>query len=203
MKKAVQQQLLDFMGGGKYNITVGGSIFDRKEIEFDTSKLTFICLGALSELRDIKLRKKPSIGFESKNEVSDTDVYSIVPQDLVDIGLERELVGRFNTYLHTEEYSKDDLLKILKESSISPLIGFEKWVSSNGKKLQIDDDVYDTIASIAYDLNTGARSLQTVMNNIRTPFIKKVLREKDEIIYLDSDTVISINGRTVNRRRKR
>lgn len=203
MKKAVQQQLLDFMGGGKYNITVGGSLFDRKEIEFDTSKLTFICLGALSELRDIKLQKKPSIGFESKNEVSDTDVYSIVPQDLVDIGLERELVGRFNTYLHTEEYSKDDLLKILKESSISPLIGFEKWVSSNGKKLQIDDDVYDTIASIAHDLNTGARSLQTVMNNIRTPFIKKVLREKDEIIYLDSDTVISINGRTVNRRRKR
>lgn len=203
MKRAVQQQLLDFLGGGKYNFTVGDNFFDKEEIVFDTSKLTFICIGALTNLRTVKTDKKPSIGFENSNEISNTCNYSITPQDLIDIGLERELVGRFNTYLHTEEYSRDDLINILKESSISPLFGFENWISSKGKKLQIEDGVYEEIVNAAYHLNTGARSLQTVVNNIRTHFIKDVLRGKDEVIHLDLDTVVNINESTINRKSRR
>lgn len=205
MKKAVQQQLLDFMGGGKYIINVGHSGITENKIEFDTSKLTFICLGALSELKAIKTTKKPTLGFRDSSESTETivDNYSITPQDLIGIGLERELVGRLNTYLHTEEYSKENLLRILKESTISPLIAFEKWIISKGKKLEIDDSVYEIIADAAYNLNTGARSLQTVMNNIRTHFLKKVLRGKEEVIYLDPETIIDINEYTINRRVRR
>lgn len=200
MKKAVQQQLLDFLGGGKYNIRVGNSIFDMNEIEFDTSKLTFVCLGALTDLRSKKTEIKQTIGFGQTTQSSEEQYYSITPQDLMSIGLERELVGRFNTYLHTDDYSKESLKKILKESTISPLIGFKKWIESRGKQLVIDDDVYDLIAEQAYELNTGARSLQTVMNNIRTPFIKEVLRGTSDTIHLDSETVIKTNGQTMNRK---
>lgn len=198
MKKAIQQQLLDFLGGGKYTLHVGG-IFDTKTIEFDTSKLTFICLAALTDLRSQKTEKKQSIGFGSSQQIDQKD-YTITPQDLIGFGLERELVGRFNVYLHTNDYSKESLIRILKESTISPLIGFRKWVEASGKKLEIDDDVYDLIVDQAYELNTGARSLQTVMNNIRTPFIKEVLRGPSDTIYLDSETVKKINGQTMNRR---
>lgn len=69
-----------------------------------------------------------------------------------------------------------------------------------GKKLIIDEDVYDLIAEQAYALNTGARSLQTVMNNIRTYFIKEVLRGSNNTIHLDSETVAKINGETINRK---
>lgn len=200
MKKAVQQQLLDFLGGGKYNIRVGNSIFDMNKIEFDTSKLTFVCLGALTDLRSKKTEIKQTIGFGQTTQSSEEQYYSITPQDLMSIGLERELVGRFNTYLHTDDYSKESLKKILKESTISPLIGFKKWIESRGKQLVIDDDVYDLIAEQAYELNTGARSLQTVMNNIRTPFIKEVLRGTSDTIHLDSETVIKTNGQTMNRK---
>ena len=200
MKKAVQQQLLDFLGGGKYNISVGHSIFDMNEIEFDTSKLTFVCLGALTDLRSKKTEIRQTIGFGQTSQSSKEQTYSITPQDLMSIGLERELVGRFNTYLHTDDYSKESLKKILIESTISPLIGFKKWIEAREKQLVIDDDVYDLIAEQAYELNTGARSLQTVMNNIRTPFIKEVLRGTDKTIHLDSETVIKANGQTMNRR---
>lgn len=61
-------------------------------------------------------------------------------------------------------------------------------------------DVYSLIADQAYELNTGARSLQTVMNNIRTPLIKEVLRGSEETIYLNSEIVEKINGQTMNRR---
>ncbi len=199
MKRAVQQQLLDFLGGGKYTLRVGDSIFDKEEIEFDTSKLTFVCLGALTDLRSQKTEKKQSIGFGSSQQ-SDYQDYTITPQDLIGIGLERELVGRFNTYIHTNDYSRENLEKILKESTISPLTGFRQWIESRGKNLQVDDDVYGLIADQAYKLNTGARSLQTIMNNIRTHFIKEVLRGSSETIYLDSETVEKINEQTMNRK---
>lgn len=200
MKRAVQQQLLDFLGGGKYTICVGSSIFDMNEFEFDTSKLTFVCLGALTDLRSQKTEKKQSIGFGQSSLQDGQQDYTITPQDLMKIGLERELVGRFNTYLHTNDYSRENLIKILRESTISPLIGFRKWIESRGKKLEIDEDVYDMIADQAYELNTGARSLQTVMNNIRTPFIKEVLRGTSQIIHLDSETVVKVGGQTINRK---
>lgn len=200
MKKAVQQQLLDFLGGGKYNISIGNSKSDMSEIEFDTSKLTFVCLGALTDLRSKKTETRQTIGFGQTSQSSEEQTYSITPQDLMSIGLERELVGRFNTYLHTDDYSKESLEKILRESTISPLIGFKKWIEARGKQLVIDDDVYGLIAEQAYELNTGARSLQTVMNNIRTPFIREVLRGTDNTIHLDSETVIKANGQTMNRK---
>ena len=200
MKRAVQQQLLDFLGGGKYTIRVGNSIFDMKEFEFDTSKLTFVCLGALTDLRQQKIKPKQSIGFGQPNLQGSQQDYTIKPQDLMGIGLERELVGRFNTYIHTNDYSRESLIKILRNSTISPLIGFKQWIESRGKKLEIDEDVYDIIADQAYELNTGARSLQTIVNNIRTPFIKEVLRGTSQIIHLDSETVIKVGEQAMNRR---
>ncbi len=199
MKKAVQQQLLDFMGGGNYEFVVGDNPFNRRKITFDTSKLTFICLATLTDLRDKKTNNKPLIGFGDREEVKVNESYTITPEDLIDLGFERELVGRFNVYLHTDEYSKESLLRILKESTISPLIGFERWINSRNKKLIIEDRVYEAIAEAAYALNTGARSLQTVMNNIRTPFLKEVLRGREETIYLDVNTVKNITENTTKR----
>ena len=69
-----------------------------------------------------------------------------------------------------------------------------------GNPLEIDEDVYDIIADQAYELNTGARSLQTIVNNIRTPFIKEVLRGTSQIIHLDSETVIKVGEQAMNRR---
>ena len=151
-------------------------------------------------MRSQKKEKKQSIGFGQSSLQDGQQDYTITPQDLMGIGLERELVGRFNTYLHTNDYSRENLIKILRESTISPLIGFRQWIESRGKKLEIDEDVYDMIADQAYELNTGARSLQTVMNNIRTPFIKEVLRGTSQIIHLDSEIVVKVSGQTMNRK---
>lgn len=199
MKRAVQQQLLDFMGGGKYTVTVGTGIFDARRIEFDTSKLTFICLGALTNLRTEKTKVSNPIGFKNQTEKPLT-IYEITPEDLINLGLERELVGRLNTYIHTNNYSEEDLLKILKESATSPLIGLKKLVEASGKKLKIDEDVYQIIATEAYKLNTGARSLQTVVNNLRTHFLKEILRGKSDTIHLDKDTVKETTKSTMTRR---
>ena len=69
-----------------------------------------------------------------------------------------------------------------------------------GKTLKIDNEVYDLIVDYAYELNTGARSLQTAMNSIRTCFIKEVLRGSSKTIHLDSETVAKIYDQTKNRK---
>ena len=192
MKSAVQHQLLDFLGGGKYTIEVDKG----KTVDFDTSKLTFVCLGALTNLRNSKMQvsSKRPIGFNVKyDEKKDAKDYSITPDDLIKMGFEKELVGRFNTYVHTKDYSKDDLKKILLESKISPLIGFKTFVSSLGKKLVIDDDAYDLIAEAAHDLNTGARSLQAVVNNLETQYLEESLLGVDNEIHVTEEDVRRIN----------
>lgn len=200
MKRAVQQQLLDFLGGGKYNVRIRDDIFFKDEIEFDTSKLTFVCLGALTNLCTEKTEQKNLIGFGHESANSDKQEYKITPQYLINIGLERELVGRFNTYLHTNNYSKELLKKILMESTISPLLGLRKWIESRGKKLEIEEEIYELIAEQAYELNTGARSLQTIINNIRTSFLKDVLRDINSTIYLNSKTILKTNNKMLIRK---
>ena len=192
MKTAVQHQLLDFLGGGKYTIEVDKG----QTVEFDTSKLTFVCLGALTNLRNDKMQMSSSrpIGFNVKyDESTKAKDYSITPEDLIKMGFEKELVGRFNTYVHTKDYSKSDLKKILLESKISPLIGFKTLVSSFGKKLVIDEDAYDLIAEAAYDLNTGARSLQTVVNNLNSHYLEELLVGAEEEIHITFENVKRIN----------
>lgn len=203
MKEAVQHQLLDFMGGGKYSISVGQTVLDSSKVEFNTSKLTFICLGALTDLRKNKTKVVRPIGFNTDFDSISTDTYSITSDDLIKIGLEKELVGRFNTYLHTEEYSREDLLNILTTSTISPMLGFEKWIKSKGKYLTVEDGVYDAIAAIASKLKTGARSLQTVVNSIRTHFLKEVLRGNKKEIVLDTDLINNIYRDIINRKSKK
>lgn len=200
MKKAVQHDLLKLLGGGKYVITVGEGLFSRKTIEFDTSKLTFAGIGALTDLRKKKTTVKSHMGFGEPKVISMTGNYSITPADLIEIGFEKELIGRFNVFLHTEDYDVAALERILRESVISPVLGFKKWVEGNGKHLEITDDTYLAIAECAHKLNTGARSLQTIMNNVRSHYIKEIMRGNSKTIFLDSETVYSVYSQTMNRK---
>ena len=202
MKNAVQHQLLNFLGGGIYDISVGKGFLPVK-VKFDTSKITFICLGALTDLRLKKTMKKNTIGFNDTSPDTNDISYSITPQDLIGIGLQKELVGRFNTYLHTEDYDKAALKRILIESVTSPMIGFRKLVETFNKELIIQDEVYDLIAEQAHALNTGARSLETVMNGIRTQYLNEILRGKENTIYLDTEAVNFANTEAMTRKERK
>lgn len=201
MKRAVQQQLLDFLGGGKYIINVGDRQ-NEKLVEFDTSRLTFVCLGALTDLRTKKTDKRFEIGFDSNNKTQNNGTYTISPEDLIELGIEKELVGRFNTYLHTDEYNKNALERILRESSISSIKGFEKLLSAHGMSLKIDEDAYGEIAGSAYNLNTGARSLQTIVNIVRNEYLEKIYNGSIESVHLTKDNVESIVQDSTTRRER-
>jgi len=95
MRRALQQELLTFISGTNLNVEYNGQTYS-----FDTSKLTFIAMGAFTDLRERKIKEnekkyKSSIGFSSNNEDEIKRMYTITKDDYVAEGLERELVGRF------------------------------------------------------------------------------------------------------------
>ena len=203
MKKAVQHQLLDLMGGGTYTLSSSDKKrFLYEDYEFDTSKLTFVCIGALTNLRDKKTKFSKQIGFGAKEQQKEQEEYEINSEDLITMGLERELVGRINTFIPTKEYSEEDLKNILLNSTISPLIGFENVLDHMGIGLTTEEDVYDLIAHEAYEMKTGARALQTIVNSIRKEFITDIYQNGLLEIYLDCDTVRkAINSMTKRKKR--
>ena len=185
MRKAVQQELLTFFSGGKFPVEYEG-----KTIEFDTSKLTFICLGAFTDLRERKI----------KEELSEDGYYTIEPEDYINEGILREMVGRFSLITCTRDLSKDNLVEMLKKSEISPLVQLGIMTKkAYNKELVYDDALVEKVAEVAYAANTGARALQTVTNGIRDLILTELRKSKSDKIEI---TVDMIERSQSNRKRK-
>lgn len=190
MKQGVQEELLSFIGGGKYELSLGMS----GKIQFDTSKITFILMGAFTDIKDKKIKENESkkIGFDT-NLASKEKVYTVTPQDYIDYGIMREFFGRIKVIASTKTYSKDDLKKILLGSTISPLKNFDKTVKLFGYSgIKYKDEFIDKVVDEAYNMNTGARGLQTVMSGIQDLLLLDLetgLNKLDSIIELDSSMV--------------
>lgn len=69
------------------------------------------------------------------------------------------------------------------------MLSLKKGISLYGKELIIDEDIYEDIVNAAYQLHSGARGLQTIINNIRTSFLKEILRGEEQTIYLGKERV--------------
>lgn len=186
MKRAVQQDLLTFISGGKFNIQFSG-----KSYEFDTSNLTFIGTGAFTSLRDKKIEenssKKTTIGFINTNEeeLKQEKQYTITPQDYIDYGLERELIGRFALLTSTRAYSVEDYKNILLKSTISPLKTFIEFAKSFGiEEVIYADEFIQEASEMAYRANFGARGLHQIISNLKNLLLIDIINSNSKSITL-------------------
>ena len=138
-REGVQRSLLKLLDGSEY-------YFDG--LTFNTSKLSIVALGAFT-------------GITKDDNYSD-----ITTKDFVSYGIMRELMGRFSKLVAMNNLSKDDIKKILLESNFSPINTYKLLFESMNISFTYEDDFIDYIAEKAVDLNSGARSLKTVFDNI-------------------------------------
>lgn len=190
MKRAVQQDLLTFISGGKFNVQFGG-----KNYEFDTSNLTFIGMGAFTSLRDKKINekstKKTTIGFVSDNleeQKEEDKTYTINVQDYIDYGLERELIGRFALLTSTRAYSVEDYKNILLKSTISPLKTFVEFAKNFGiEEVIYDDEFIQEASEMAYKANFGARGLHQIISNLKNLLLIDIINNRSKSITLTTE----------------
>lgn len=124
-----------------------GSTFYFNDKEFDTSKLSIVALGAFTGI------------------VNGDDYSSVSPTDFVNYGIMRELMGRFSKLIAINPLSKEDIKKILIESDFSPLNTYKLLFDSINISFSYEDNFVDYIAEKAVILNSGARSLKTVVDD--------------------------------------
>lgn len=193
MKQGVQEELLNFISGGTYDLEDPEDMMGFGTIPFDTSCITFIMMGAFTDIREKKLKelnKKP-IGFSDESSKSKELTYEVTPQDYIDYGLMREFFGRIKVITNTKTYTKEDLKTILTTSKISPLINFKKTAKMQGyENMEYSDKFIDLLADKAYKMGTGARALQTIMSEIQNDMLYDLIMHQydiDETLYITED----------------
>ena len=203
IKTAVQQELLTYLSGAKFDIEYGG-----KTIEFDTSNLTFIGMGAFNALREQKIAEKKSttksksIGFvqeaEGENQEQSDNTYEMTQQDYINFGLERELVGRFLLLTSTKAYTVEDYKQILVNSSLSPLKMFIEFCKTFGiQSVTYDEEFIQMAAEIAYKDNFGARGLQKIMSNLKNMLLLDIMSKKFQTLHLTTDMLKKMEEKNI------
>lgn len=138
-REGVQRSLLKLLDGTNY-------YFDG--LTFNTSKLSIVALGAFTEM------------------VKNDDYTNVSTKDFVDYGIMRELMGRFSKLVAMNTLTKEDIKKILLESNFSPINTYKYLFDSMGIEFTYDNDFIDYIAEKAIELESGARSLKTIFDDI-------------------------------------
>ena len=194
MKLGVQKELLGFMSGAKYDLKMDGkNIFDKSNtIKFNTSKLTFILSGAFTRIKDQKIAEKNRkyMGFNDQYSINNDCTYTMNSDDYIDYGLMKEFFGRIKVIVSTKTYTIDDLKKILIESEISPIKGFEKNCIMLGYSgIEYNDEIIDRLATEAYNMGTGARALQSLVTGMQDVILYDLITKEYD---LDSPVPLSI-----------
>lgn len=156
-KEGVQRSLLKLLDGSEYYFN---------GLTFNTSKLSVVALGAFTGI------------------TNSDDYTGINIKDFVDYGIMRELMGRFSKLVAMNYLTKEDIKKILIESSFSPINTYKILFDLMNIDFTYDDDFIDYIAAKAIALNSGARSLKTVFDDIISSAMFKIFDGDYSSIHL-------------------
>ena len=197
----VQDELLKLVEDGTYTINVSKNY----NITINTKNITFIAIGAFSELLKEKRENKQQnkIGFGNNN-VSFKEITShLTTDELTKYGLKQELIGRFTNVIELNPLTKENLIQIMKNPNEDLIKHKIKLLNSLGVNVEIKDSVYDKLANIAIKKNIGARGLIGEVDNLFIKAITEVSQNDDiyESLTIDENTIDNPKNYTLIRKK--
>ena len=194
--EGVQQALLKLVEGTKCRVSVNGAKKhpSTEQIEIDTSKILFIAGGAFVDLdRIIEARQnKTGIGFNSQLKSDEVDRNQVVPEDFVKFGMIPEFTGRFPVTVHTNNLTKDNLIRILTGTKNSLIKQMQFYFESDLIKLEFTEEAIESVADQVLDMGVGARGLKSILEKTLLPYMYTLVELRNQGV-----TKIIITDKTV------
>lgn len=197
----VQKSLLKALDGGKIYLTksqynpVGG-------FEFDTSKITFIALGAFDGIDNIiqdRKKQKGAIGFGNAIAPKINLEDGCIPNDFINYGMMSQLIGRFSQIIEMNNMTEELLRNILVKSNESVLLFYKMFLSQRNITLNYDESFIDAVSKKAFEMNCGARGLKTIVDGVINKYMYDILSGRSCEISLTANDVYGKNNDTTDK----
>lgn len=141
-----------------------------------TKHMLFIVSGAFDKLSEQVQKRlgRQQIGFANAGDFTSVDssefLRKVETRDLIDFGFEPEFVGRLPIRVALNHLTADNLYDILQSSEGSVLRQYQSDFDGYGITMKMDDDAVKEVAVIASKEKTGARGLQTILEQVFRDF---------------------------------
>lgn len=152
----IQHQLMQILDGG----TIAG---------VPTKNILFVFSGAFHQLDELDKKevKQNPIGFVT-DKTKDSSIVSkdSLRNDLLEVGFQREFLGRINQIVKLNALTETELKAILLHPSRGVISRLKRNYASDGIDLVIGDDAIDGIIKAVVSENLGARSVGNIVETI-------------------------------------